>query len=42
MAHMLNYDLAVPDVDDAGVLSALVAEGDLDCDRRGRSEVAIC
>jgi uncharacterized protein (TIGR03084 family) len=28
MAHMLNYNLAVPDVDDAGVLSALVAEGD--------------
>ncbi|MEV6025738.1 maleylpyruvate isomerase N-terminal domain-containing protein [Streptomyces sp. NPDC052036] len=28
MADMLNYNLAVPDVDDAGVLSALVAEGD--------------
>ena len=28
MAHMLNYNLAVPDVDDAGVLSALMAEGD--------------
>ncbi len=28
MAPMLNYNLAVPDVDDAGVLSALVAEGD--------------
>ncbi|MFB7241601.1 TIGR03084 family protein [Streptomyces populi] len=28
MAPMLNYDLAVPDVDDTGVLSALVAEGD--------------
>ncbi|OIJ97634.1 TIGR03084 family protein [Streptomyces sp. MUSC 14] len=25
---MLNYNLAVPDADDAGVLSALVAEGD--------------
>ncbi|WP_307804674.1 TIGR03084 family metal-binding protein [Streptomyces sp. VRA16 Mangrove soil] len=25
---MLNYNLAVPEVDDAGVLSALVAEGD--------------
>ncbi|MEV7244419.1 maleylpyruvate isomerase N-terminal domain-containing protein [Streptomyces sp. NPDC093248] len=25
---MLNYNLAVPDVDDAGVLPALVAEGD--------------
>ncbi|MFD5383385.1 maleylpyruvate isomerase N-terminal domain-containing protein [Streptomyces sp. NPDC127074] len=28
MAYMLNYNLAVPDVDDAGVLAALVAEGD--------------
>lgn len=28
MAHMLNYNLAVPDADDAGVLSALVAGGD--------------
>ncbi|GGW56131.1 hypothetical protein GCM10010503_36560 [Streptomyces lucensis JCM 4490] len=28
MAHMLNYNLAVPDAGDAGVLSALVAEGD--------------
>ncbi|GGN42502.1 hypothetical protein GCM10012285_22940 [Streptomyces kronopolitis] len=28
MAYMLNYDLAVPEVDDAGVLAALVAEGD--------------
>ncbi|MGW1069800.1 TIGR03084 family metal-binding protein [Streptomyces aureus] len=28
MAYMLNYNLAVPEVDDAGVLAALVAEGD--------------
>lgn len=28
MTYMLNYNLAVPDVDDAGVLAALVAEGD--------------
>lgn len=28
MAYMLNYNLAVPDVDDASVLAALVAEGD--------------
>ncbi|MFI6876207.1 TIGR03084 family metal-binding protein [Streptomyces sp. NPDC050400] len=28
MAYMVNYNLAVPDVDDAGVLAALVAEGD--------------
>ncbi|MFC9280576.1 TIGR03084 family metal-binding protein [Streptomyces collinus] len=28
MARMLNYNLAVPDVDDAGVLPALLAEGD--------------
>ncbi|KAB1990720.1 TIGR03084 family metal-binding protein [Streptomyces triticiradicis] len=28
MAHMLNYNLAVPDADDAGALPALVAEGD--------------
>ncbi|MYW06724.1 TIGR03084 family metal-binding protein [Streptomyces sp. SID3343] len=28
MADVLNYNLAVPRVDDAGVLSALVAEGD--------------
>lgn len=28
MAYMLNYNLPVPDVDDAGVLAALVAEGD--------------
>ncbi|MEV6839341.1 maleylpyruvate isomerase family mycothiol-dependent enzyme [Streptomyces sp. NPDC051133] len=28
MARMLNYNLPVPDLGDAGVLSALVAEGD--------------